>query len=210
MAKVKDSTGGIGVFYISTPRELEIAAMSCFTKERDICLSPYYEIMQEYRAVVLDGKVQVCFSKERPALVGDGQSSITTLLTQCLAQRNWNLLDMLIEGQGLNRPITEVPLPGEVIYLNWKHNLGSGSTPQLVQPTQELAELAIQAAQAIELRFGSVDIIQTKQDSMPYRILEINAGVMLDTFVAYYKADNWGYQKALDIYKQAICSYFKQ
>jgi len=209
VAKVKDGTGGVGVFYISTPRELEVVAMSCFTKEKDICLSPYYDIVQEYRVVVLEGQAQLCFSKERPALVGDGHSSIATLLTQCLSQKKWNLLDMLMEGQSLNRPITDVLLPDEVVHLNWKHNLGSGSIPRLVQPPQELIDLSIQAAQNIGLRFGSVDIIQPKQDPMPYRILEVNAGVMLDNFVAYYKTDNRGYQQAFDIYKQAICSYFK-
>jgi glutathione synthase/RimK-type ligase-like ATP-grasp enzyme len=210
VAKIKDGTGGTGVFYISTSRELEIAAMSCFTKGKDICLSPYYDIAEEYRMVMLDGKLQVCFSKERPALIGDGQSPIATLLTQCFSQKKWNLSDILIEGQGLHRPITDVLLPGEVVHLNWKHNLGSGSIPQIVQPLQELLDLAIQAAQTIGLRFGSVDIIQAKQDHMPYRILEINAGVMLDNFVAHYKKDQLGYQKAFDIYKQAICSYFKE
>jgi len=65
--------------------------------------------------------------------------------------------------------------------LNWKHNLGQGAIARtIVDPLREtpaLAQLAVNSARAINLVFGSVDIVVT--DSGP-KVLEINAGVMME------------------------------
>ena len=96
------------------------------------------------------------------------------------------------------------------VQLNWKHNLELGSTPEIVHSHDtfynQIADLAIQAAQAISISFASVDIIQTEDTTNPYRVIEINSGVMMENFIKLNQKK--GYELAKEIYRKAICCYF--
>jgi glutathione synthase/RimK-type ligase-like ATP-grasp enzyme len=209
VAKIKNGNGGANVFFIATPRELEKAAISFFSHGNDICLCPYYDIIEEYRVIILEDEVQLCFSKKRPFLVGDGIQPIASLLGKFLNHKGRKKINIL-EAQGWNRDFSTILQPGERLHLNWKHNLGQGSTPLLVEKHEEVFSLAKKAAKAVGLCFGSVDIIKTQEAVATYRVLEINAGVMLENFIANFQKSNKGYKKALEIYKKALSSYLKE
>jgi glutathione synthase/RimK-type ligase-like ATP-grasp enzyme len=90
------------------------------------------------------------------------------------------LLENLAEDErGL---LTRVPAVGAVVPLNWRHNLGQGATARVLrEDSAELAEhvrLARAAAEALNLRFGSVDVVRDEAGRL--RILEINSGVMME------------------------------
>jgi glutathione synthase/RimK-type ligase-like ATP-grasp enzyme len=64
--------------------------------------------------------------------------------------------------------------------LNWRHNLGQGAEPVLLtdgEIRQTCIDIALAAARAISLRFGSIDVVQVNGT---WQILEINSGVMME------------------------------
>jgi hypothetical protein len=73
--KPNNGTGGRNVFLITTKNELEnainkLAIYNC------ICVSPYVEYENEFRAILLKNKVQLIYKKERPFIIGDGINTI--------------------------------------------------------------------------------------------------------------------------------------
>jgi glutathione synthase/RimK-type ligase-like ATP-grasp enzyme len=63
---------------------------------------------------------------------------------------------------------------------DWRHNLDLGARPVLLPPGEARAAcvaLAVEAAQAIGIRFASVDIVRA---SDAWQVLEINSGVMME------------------------------
>jgi glutathione synthase/RimK-type ligase-like ATP-grasp enzyme len=72
-----------------------------------------------------------------------------------------------------------VPL-GQRRILNWRHNLDSGATPSLLEPGEirhACVELAVKAANAIGIRFASIDVVRANGR---WHVLEINSGVMME------------------------------
>lgn len=90
---------------------------------------------------------------------------------------------------------------GEKVYLNWKHNLGQGATGILVEDEEKkraLYPIAKQVMKTMNLRFASVDIVETDEGLF---VLEANAGVMMEHFAGQSPEC---YEKAKRIYKMAI------
>ena len=64
--------------------------------------------------------------------------------------------------------------------MNWRHNLDSGSQPVLLAQGkiwEACVEIAVKAAKSIEMRFGSIDVVQVDGS---WQILEVNSGVMME------------------------------
>lgn len=83
----------------------------------------------------------------------------------------------------------------------WRHNLGQGATPSLVTDKalcRLLSTLAKKCMQVLNLSFASVDIID---DGKALQVLEINSGVMIESFSAfseeYCKLAESGVKKAI-------------
>lgn len=90
---------------------------------------------------------------------------------------------------------------GEKVYLDWRHNLGLGATGILVEDAEKIQAvepIAIQVMKAMNLRFASVDVVETKEG---FFVLEVNAGVMMEHFAGQSPEC---YEKAKAIYKKAI------
>ena len=89
----------------------------------------------------------------------------------------------------------------ESIELNWKHNLGSGAIPEIIENNIDLnlTELAQKVMKTLDMKFASVDIIKTVDGR--YKVMEINSGVMLTNFALN---DEKGYKLAKNIYKKVI------
>ncbi|MGY4483535.1 glutathione synthase/RimK-type ligase-like ATP-grasp enzyme [Bradyrhizobium sp. LM3.2] len=63
---------------------------------------------------------------------------------------------------------------------DWRHNLDAGAKPVLVQDGEVRAacgKLAIDAANAIGIRFASIDVVSADG---AWIVLEINSGVMME------------------------------
>jgi glutathione synthase/RimK-type ligase-like ATP-grasp enzyme len=86
-------------------------------------------------------------------------------------------------------------------FLGWKHNLGKGAKPVIVEENKlkkTLGNLALKASNAININFASVDIVETNNGML---VMEINSGVMTENFAQVNKEH---YNIAKNIYKNAL------
>jgi glutathione synthase/RimK-type ligase-like ATP-grasp enzyme len=205
VAKPNTGTGGEGVSRVDNPADLERTTTALFQLHRSICLSPFLDLEQEYRAVMLDGECELLYTKRRPHVVGDGRSSVLELIEQLHLNGS---LSQELAGQAIEQhrgELRQVPDLGQEVLIGWKHNLGEGSAPHLVDEGplyDQLVELARRAAQAINIRFASVDIVDSSGDLL---VLEINSGVMMEYFVRHTPE---GRQKAKHTYAKALTKMF--
>jgi glutathione synthase/RimK-type ligase-like ATP-grasp enzyme len=129
--KPNEGTSGRLVFKVTREAELEHAAGDIFASHLSLAISPFVEITEEVRVVLIDDTPLAVYAKARGA--------------------------------------------------DWRHNLDLGARPVLL-PRGEARDacvvLAIRAAQAIGIRFTSVDIVRTSGE---WSVLEINSGVMMET-----------------------------
>jgi glutathione synthase/RimK-type ligase-like ATP-grasp enzyme len=201
ICKPNQGTGGEGVSKVENAAQLEQTTLALFDKHRGICLSPFLEIEQEYRVLMLDETCELLYSKRRPHVIGDGQSSLLELIEQLLLD---GTLTQEMAGQAIDLHagnLKQVPPPGQEILIGWKHNLGEGSAPQLVPEGalyEQLVGMARAAQKAINIRFASIDIVEAGGELM---VLEINSGVMMEYFVKHVEG---GHAKAKGIYARAV------
>lgn len=179
VCKPVDGTGGNGVFLVNSVIQLEQAIHTLFSKHRSICLSPFYDIKKEYRAVILDGEVELLYQKNIPFVTADGSKTILELLQ---ATFSGDTLDTVIAAfsEKTNHNFSDIPPKGKTIEVNWKSNLGEGAQAEIIE-NSAIAQLAVKAANAINIRFCSVDIIETTLGE--FYVLEINSGVMIEHFL---------------------------
>jgi glutathione synthase/RimK-type ligase-like ATP-grasp enzyme len=200
VVKPMESSGGHNVLHVTSPRRLEAAAQRLFTTERALCLCPFYEASREHRVVVLDGEVELMYSKSQPFVVGDGERTLVDLVRAAYEEHvdARTLLTLLTEDEGARRhDWRRVPPPGERVLLGWKHNLRLAGRVEMDERA-DVAALALRAAAAINLRFGAVDILDCADG---LRVLELNSGFMTTHFV---KAVPDGEAIARRIYEKAI------
>ena len=208
VCKKNDGSGGNGVFKVETRLELEIAVDNLFRNNRNLVISPYYEIEVEYRVIVLNNKTELIYSKERMFVEGNGVDTIKELVSEKYANQdniflsNLSLLSLL---NSIDSSDCDLVLEaGRKYNLNWKHNLGKGAEPIILQDEKEkenLTDIALSAAAVIGVNFASVDIIKTAKGE--YLILEINSGIMMEQFA---KHSEEYYKIAKEIYKKAVYS----
>lgn len=89
---------------------------------------------------------------------------------------------------------------------DWRFNLSKGATVDQITDDsllQDLISLAVAAAQAIGLRFCSVDIIKTNNDQL--LVIEINSGVAIVHYLELFPND---YNKIKAIYRDVIQKMF--
>ncbi len=131
VVKPNEGTSGRLVFKVTNEAELDDAAREIFASHLSLAISPYVEIEEEVRVVLIDDTPLVVYAKQRGA--------------------------------------------------DWRHNLDLGARPVLLPPgaaRDACVALAISAAQAIGIRFASVDIVRVADE---WKVLEINSGVMMET-----------------------------
>ena len=140
--------------------------------------------------------------------MGDGTSSVQQLAAQVLAETCPNkvgaLAQALAEGPlSSTEKAKRVPAKGEMVALQWKHNLGHGAVPEVLSEThhqrRDLVDLASRAVEAIGMKFCSVDIVSTADGG--YRVMEVNCGVMMDSAIELCPN---GHEMATAIYEEAI------
>jgi glutathione synthase/RimK-type ligase-like ATP-grasp enzyme len=130
VVKPNEGTSGRSVFRATNEAELDHAVSEIFGSHLSLAISPYVEIAEEVRVVLLDGTAHAVYRKERVA--------------------------------------------------DWRHNLDFGAQPILLEEgdaRDACIAIAIRAADAIGIRFASVDIVRV---GASWRVLEINSGVMME------------------------------
>jgi glutathione synthase/RimK-type ligase-like ATP-grasp enzyme len=180
VVKPNEGTSGKSVFLVSTRPGLERAVAEIFSSHLTLAISPYVDIDDEVRVVVVDEHPLIVYSKNRPHIVGDGKRS---LLELALAATPVEQRSTVLSGMAgdLDRDDFEaIPPLGQRRVLNWRHNLDAGAQPVLLEQgevREACVAIAVRAAKAIGIRFASVDVVGV---GGAFKILEINSGVMME------------------------------
>ncbi len=197
VCKPNEGTGGRNVYKVNDVLELESATHKIFSKTRSMAVSPYCEIIKEYRVIVLSNEVKLIYSKNIPFILGDGKRSVRELVVEYISHNTAGNFSYSFDEETANCILKE----GEIFKLNWKSNLGQGASPIILSHGDEydtLSALALKATKALSMSFCSVDIVDTLKG---LQVLEINNGVMMENF-AQVNQDN--YKTAKGIYKEAV------
>ena len=171
-----------------------------FLSQYSISLCPYYDILNEYRAIVLDGEVKLIYGKKRPLLKGDGVSNLLILA------KNFNY-DYFNNIKNQDFDINYIPKLNEEILLDFKFNLSKGSKAffDINKDLEEkITELALSLSKNINFIFGSIDIIETTNHEL--FMMEANSVVMMSNIIN--QKEN-GKDLAYNIYKEAIIKMFE-
>ena len=180
VVKPNEGTSGNFVFKVSTKPELELAAHRIFSSSPSLAISPWLDIEDEVRVVLMDDRPLVVYSKRRPAVIGDGVHSVLELaLAATPAEMRSIVFSDMIDDLD-SATLNSIPPAGERQVLSWRHNLDKGAQPVLLEEGQvrdACVELAAQAANAIGIRFSSIDVVKVNG---AWKILEINSGVMME------------------------------
>ncbi|MDB5088590.1 MAG: cphA [Mucilaginibacter sp.] len=204
LIKKNNSTKGEGVYLLNSEPELETALSKVYATDITFCLSPFRKNIREYRNVVLDGKCLLSYEKQIPFVVGDGKSSLIALLSDYvkdnkdIISKSGKLFD-----SSLTKRFTEIPFADEKIFLQWNHNRLLGTNYEIVE-NEEMSKLAINAAEAINARFVTVDIIHSAK--IGYEVLEINASVGIH--FTFSPISSPSYAKAAEIFRFALKETF--
>lgn len=194
--KPNNGTCGNNIFHITCKDEV-IDTYRKISKLGDVCVCPFYNIKNEFRIIYLNGKAEHIYKKVRPVIVGDGKSTTKELLL------NFNSKYYGDDKKFINKKydINYIPEDGETIEYEWRFNLSKGAIISKVEKNEkdELSKLALLAAEKINLKFGSIDIIKTMDNQ--YKIIEINSGIMMENLI---NLEEDGYKIAKNIYKKAI------
>jgi len=199
VVKPNEGTGGNGVYIAKNQAELELLVHRTLKSRHTFCVSPFIEIGDEYRVIVLDGNIQLVYRKVIPNITGDGKSSILELLGKQVTGISEQMIRHLDD---IGMALDSVPEYGVEIQLHWKHNLGQGAEVDLLieeEIKEQMITLALNAAQAVGITFASVDIVRDYQGNL--MVIEINSGVMLVNFSLSGDSE---YELAKSIYAKAI------
>ena len=197
--KPNKGTCGNNVFRINDEGSLKEKLEKVLVKSFSISLCPYYHIEKEYRVIVLDGKVELSYAKQKPIVVGDGKSNIKELLNKF----NPNYFNKDEHFYNENIDLNYIPNQNEKVEYSWLFNLSKGAIVE-EKVGNEIITLALEAYKVSGLRFCSVDVIRTNDGKI--MIMEINSGVMISNYVNLVTN---GYNKAYKVYKDAIEAMFK-
>lgn len=196
--KVNKGTCGVNVEHIENLKELEEKFLKMSSKNSSLSLCPYYEIDNEFRAVILDKEIKLIYKKEKPLVIGDGISTIKKLLLDFNPSYFKNINDERLDI---------VLKKGESYMYDWKFNLSRGARiNEEVDESekQNIYDIVSSITNKLDLGFCSVDIIKSNNK---YYVLEINSGVMMKNYVEQAKD---GYSNAYNIYKEAIIKMFNE
>jgi glutathione synthase/RimK-type ligase-like ATP-grasp enzyme len=180
VVKPNEGTSGKLVFKVLTRPALERAVSEIFSLNLNLAISPYLEIKNEVRVILVDDLPVIVYGKSRPSVTGDGVHSILELALATMPAERLSAILPRMAGDLDSASLDTVLPAGRHHALNWRHNLDAGAEPVLLQQgatRERCVELAIKAAKSIDLRFGSIDVVEVDD---AWRILEINSGVVME------------------------------
>jgi glutathione synthase/RimK-type ligase-like ATP-grasp enzyme len=193
VVKPNEGTSGEFVFRVTTKGQLETTVARILAAYPSLAISPYVEIADEVRVVLLDDRALIVYSKTRPSVTGDGTHSVRELARQATTAEQIKTVTEDFDAADLDA----IPAAGEQRALNWRHNLDSGAAPMLLPDDANrdaCTALATRAAQALRIRFASIDVVRAEG---AWQILEVNSGVKMEALgkrhpdlveAAYYAA----------------------
>lgn len=148
-----------------------------------ILVQPYVRAL-EHRVFVLNGRALFSYRKLSPHVIGDGRRSLAELVAAMpreseappLKPRGRNSRGHLLAG-------TDVPAAEEAILLEGPANRAAGGGADGVRDgaPDQMARVALAAADAIGLRLAAVDLFDLSGDGVDLAIIEVNSNPMIAT-----------------------------
>ena len=198
VVKVTNGSCGNDVYKIENINELQ-AAYKNFSDTYAYVVSPFYDIVTEYRSIVVNGGIKLMYGKVRPIVVGDGIKTIRELLIE-FNPNYFSIIDLSDEKY------SNVLKQGQKFEYGWKFNLSQGATLERNidgNIRKKISDIVTETASKLNIKFASIDTILTSDGKI--RVLEINSGVMMSNFIEICED---GEVVARRIYKEAIKSMF--
>ena len=191
---IKDNNGGSGidVYLITKEEQIEPVVGGLLNKDKDIAISPYFDVEDEYRIVVYKSKPEIIFRKQRPNIVGNGVDT-----TEKLIKDKFGKVIEVDEWVDLKR----VPKKDEKVVLRWMHNLKNGASAENIydeEKKQKLFSLATKVAKVIGINFASIDIMDVDGE---FKVLEVNSGVTLEKFA---RTSSENYKEVEKLYRKIV------
>jgi len=198
IVKPNSKSQGSGVALVWNKKEL-ISSLKEVFKDDKIAIIEKYLPGHDYRVVVLDKEIISAYERIPLSVIGDGKSSIFSLLKQkqkffnsCGRDTKINFNDLRIKAklkrQGFS--FKDVPSKGQKIFLLDNANLSTGGdaidVTSIIHPN--FAKLAKNLTRDMGLRIAGVDIMVTKGDITKnpeicsHYIIEINSAPGLDHY----------------------------
>ena len=178
---------GIGFVNSADHQSYEVAIHEAFAIGSQVLVEEFCE-GEEYRFLVVKGKVVAICQRVPANIIGDGQHTVRQLVhrknqnPRCYKAkypvRMGGVEKRFLEKQGLTFKTT--PKKGERIFLRENSNISTGgdSIDKTGQLPKAYSEIAIKAAQTLDTTFCGVDIMIAKMSSQPakgdYTIIELN------------------------------------
>ncbi len=190
-------SGGDGIELVHDAEGLRAAAARIFARDRMLLLQEPCS-GRDYRVVVLDGEVISAYERVPLTVTGDGAATVRQLLVSkqeefvrinrdtCIDFEDPRLAATL-GRQGLRWD--DVPAAGETVRLLDVANLSGGgvSVDITAQLHPSVADVAVRAAAALDLRFAGVDLLCA--DAMlplgRHVVLEVNSAPGLDHYAGH-------------------------
>ena len=197
--KPNDGTCGHNVFNVTDINDIDKILDKLFVNNYSISMCPFYNIKHEYRVIMLEGKNKLLYAKYLPIVTGDGNKTIRQLLIEF----NYDYFIDKLKDSKYDRILANE----EKFEYTWKFNLSQGSIAKKLNDKlleSKLIKIAKQVCDEINLKFGSIDIVQTTNNDL--FVLEVNSGVMLENYIRLNPNE---YITAKNIYKNAIENLFK-
>jgi cyanophycin synthetase len=180
-----DSSGGKGVIVLPKENELQDAYNRALIVSKKIIAEEFIPGMN-YRFLVLDDKVLAVALRLPPFIIGDGKSSVRTLIEDYNLENKRRGIPIVklnsytwqvVENQGF-RPDGILPV-GKQLYTRLTANLSQGGSIKDVTATidESYKVLAISAAKTVHLRLAGIDVISTDltKPGNDCRVIETNA-----------------------------------
>ena len=196
--KINNGTCGRDIYHVKDPDDLIIKYNKLMMKNLAISICPFYDIINEYRAILINGQIKLLYKKIKPRVVGDSKKTIKELLQEFNPEY---FKDYNEDNKNI------ILKQGEVFEYDWKFNLSRGSLSSLdilESDKIEIINIIDKINEFLDLKFVSVDIIKTVENK--FYVMEINSGVMMENFINQHEN---GEKIAKEIYKEAILEMFK-
>ncbi len=195
---VKGNIGTCGkeVYKIEDENRLFEIIDKLLETQYSLSLCPYYDIVNEYRVIVLNNEVKLIYGKENAKVVGDGIHSLQELA-----------IDFNSSYYSKHQLDNYVPKKDEEIILDYRFNLSNGARvveeidKELEKNIKDLANLVIKETNPT---FASIDIIKTSDNKL--LVMEANSGIMMYNYLRQTNK----YDLVKNIYKEAIELMFKE
>lgn len=206
--KPKSTNFGIGISIFKdgfSQENYEEALKIAFSYDSSVIIETYIP-GDEYRFLVIDGKIAGILKRVPANITGDGTRTISELIDEkkldpLRGTDHLKPLEIIQKGpeetlmlsmQGFS--MSDIPEDGQIVYLRENSNISTGGdsidVTDLIHPYYQ--ELAIKCAKAVDANLCGVDIIVSRETiaNGPYAVIELNFNPAIQIHSFPYQGEN--------------------